>query len=384
MIRLRPGDEAEGERNVSELPAISLFSGAGGLDLGAEQAGYAIKASVECERDAAETLRANFPDSTVLERDIKTLPAEEILEAAGLKAGEAELLIGGPPCTPFSKSGYWIEYKRKGLDPDASLLDHYLRVLAETRPRTFLLENVYGLAYRNHNAPWLESLLDAARSLGYHVEYRVLLAADYGVPQRRQRVFVLGSRDRQPVFPEPTHSGPHETRTKYDVSLMPHVTAGEVIGDLAERNDLAEEQESVDGKWGHLLPEIPPGDNYLYYTAKRGHPKPIFEWRKRYWSFLLKLDPEQPSPTIQAQPGPYVGPFHWHNRRLRLPEILRLQTFPDGYPVAGSRRSTQVQVGNAVPPHLAEQVSRVLAATAGSSARSRRTRQRSRTLPAPA
>jgi DNA (cytosine-5)-methyltransferase 1 len=369
---------------VSERPAISLFSGAGGLDLGAERAGYAIKASVEYERDAAETLRANFPHSEILERDIKTLPAEEILEAAGLKSGEAELLIGGPPCTPFSKSGYWIEYKRKGLDPDASLLDHYLRVLAETRPRTFLLENVYGLAYRNHNAPWLESLVGAARSLGYHVEYRVLLAADYGVPQRRQRVFVLGSRDRRPDFPQPTHSGPHETRTSYDASLTPHVTAGEALGDLAGRDELAEEQESVDGKWGHLLPEIPPGDNYLFFTAKRGHPTPIFEWRKRYWSFLLKLDPAQPSPTIQAQPGPYVGPFHWHNRRLRLPEILRLQTFPDGYTVVGSRRSAQVQVGNAVPPQLAEQVSRALAPTAGSSARSRRTRRQRRTLPAPA
>src|SRR5262245_27268713 len=118
MIRRRPSDEAGGERSVSELPAISLFSGAGGLDLGAERAGYAICASVEHERHAAATLRANFPRSTVLERDIKQLPADEILEAAGLRSGEAELLVGGPPCTPFSKSGYWLEYKRKGLDPD--------------------------------------------------------------------------------------------------------------------------------------------------------------------------------------------------------------------------------------------------------------------------
>jgi DNA (cytosine-5)-methyltransferase 1 len=321
-----------------------------------------MRASVEYDRDAVETLRANFPQSEILERDIKTLTAAEVLEAAGLKAGEAELLIGGPPCTPFSKSGNWLEYKRKGLDPDASLLDHYLRVLAETRPRTFCLENVFGLAYRNHNAPWLEILLGAAQDLGYHVAYKVLLAADYGVPQRRQRLFILGSKDRLPTFPEPTHSGPHETRTRYDESLTPHVTAGEAIGDLAKRKSLAEEQESVNGKYGHLLPEIPPGDNYLFFTAKRGHPNPLFEWRKRYWSFLLKLDPKQPSPTIQAQPGPYVGPFHWHNRRLRLPEILRLQTFPDDHVIIGSRRSAQVQVGNAVPPALAEQVFQCFAA----------------------
>jgi DNA (cytosine-5)-methyltransferase 1 len=145
-----------------------------------------------------------------------------------------------------------------------------------------------------------------------------------------------------PTFPDPTHSGPHETRTKYDASLTPHVTTGEAIGDLVGRDDLAERQEAVNGKYGHLLPSIPPGDNYLYFTAKRGHPQPIFEWRKRFWSFLLKLDPAQPSPTIQAQPGPYVGPFHWLDRRLRLPEVLRLQTFPDGYKIVGSRRSAQM------------------------------------------
>ncbi len=349
---------------MSELPAISLFSGAGGLDLGAESAGYAIRASVEHEHDAAETLRANFPNSAILNRDIKTLSTKELIRAAGLRKGEAELLVGGPPCTPFSKSGNWLEYKRKGLDPEASLLDHYLRVLAETRPRTFLLENVYGLAYRNHNMPWLEHLLKAAGDLGYYVNHRVLLAADFGVPQRRQRLFVLGSRSRMPEFPEPTHSGPHETRTKYDETLTPHVTTGDAIGDLADRDELAEEQEAVNGKYGHLLPEIPPGSNYLFFTAKRGHPKPLFEWRKRYWSFLLKLDPAQPSPTIQAQPGPYVGPFHWNNRRLRLGEILRLQTFPEDHSIAGSRRSAQVQVGNAVPPVLAQRVAAALRAAA--------------------
>jgi DNA (cytosine-5)-methyltransferase 1 len=360
MIRRRPSEAAGGERSVSDLPAISLFSGAGGLDLGVERAGYRVRASVELDRDASETLRRSFPGSTVLERDIRTLPAEEILAAANLARGDAALLVGGPPCTPFSKSGNWLEYKRKGLDPEASLLDHYLRVLYGTLPVTFLLENVYGLAYRNHNAPWLEKLLVAARDLGYQVRYRVLLAADYGVPQRRQRLFVLGSREDEPGFPDPTHSGPHETRTSYDRALSAHVTTGEAIGDLEERDDLFEPEEVVNGKYGHLLPGIPPGDNYLFYTAKRGHPAPLFGWRKRFWSFLLKLSPDEPSPTIQAQPGPYVGPFHWRNRRLRLPEIKRLQTFPDDYEIVGSRRSAQVQIGNAVPPLLAEQIAGVL------------------------
>jgi DNA (cytosine-5)-methyltransferase 1 len=365
MIRRRPSLDAGGERSVSELAAISLFSGAGGLDLGVERAGYRVLAALEYDADAAATLRANFPRTQVLERDIRAVETSELLEVAGLGAGEADLLIGGPPCTPFSKSGNWLEYKRTGKDGNADLLDHYLRILSEAKPRTFLLENVFGLAYRNHNAFWLRRLLSAFRELGYQVDHKVLLAADYGVPQRRQRLFILGSKDGTPIFPEPTHSGPHETR-HWDDSLPRHMSTREAIGDLVDRDDLREPEEIADGTFGHLLPDVPPGDNYLYFTAKRGHPKPLFEWRSRYWNFLLKLDPEQPSPTIQAQPGPWVGPFHWHNRRLRIAEIKRLQTFPDDYEIVGTRRSAQVQIGNAVPPLLAEGLATVLAAAARS------------------
>jgi DNA (cytosine-5)-methyltransferase 1 len=348
---------------MSELAAISLFSGAGGLDLGVERAGYRVVAALEYDADSAATLRANFRATPVLARDIRTVKTIELLGTAGLKAGEADLLVGGPPCTPFSKSGNWLEYKRTGNDANADLLDHYLRVLSEARPRAFLLENVFGLAYRNHNAFWLRRLLSTFGELGYQVDHRVLLAADYGVPQRRQRLFILGSKDSMPAFPQPTHSGPHETR-RWDDTLPRHVSSSEAIEDLLNRDDLAEPEEVTGGTFGHLLPEVPPGDNYLYFTAKRGHPRPLFEWRSRYWNFLLKLDPEQPSPTIQAQPGPWVGPFHWNNRRLRLLEIKRLQTFPDDYEIVGSRRSAQIQVGNAVPPLLAEQLAASLARAA--------------------
>jgi DNA (cytosine-5)-methyltransferase 1 len=126
-----------------------------------------------------------------------------------------------------------------------------------------------------------------------------------------------------------------------------------------------EPSEKVNGKWGHLLPAIPPGDNYLFYTAERGHPDPVFDWRSRYWSFLLKLDPERPSPTIQASPGPNIGPFHWESRRLRIPEVKRLMTFPDDFNIVGKRGSAQAQLGNAVPPLLAEHVAKAVAASLG-------------------
>lgn len=346
---------------VPALSAISLFAGAGGLDLGAEQAGFSIRVAVEHDRDACISLRANFPETAVFERDIRRVDAKELLATARLKPGEPELLIGGPPCTPFSKSGYWLEQKRRGLDPEASLLEHYVRVLDEARPRMFLLENVFALAYANANRPWLAFLLESFERLGYHVVQRTVLAADYGVPQRRQRLILLGSLEGLPAFPAPTHTGPHERRAWDRNGRRPHVTAGAALADLVDRNDLAEPEEEVGGKYGHLLPGIPAGDNYLFYTAKRGHTTPLFGWRKRYWSFLLKLDPGQPAPTIQAQPGPYVGPFHWHNRRLRLLEIKRLQTFPDDFVICGNRRSAQRQIGNAVPPLLGRRIAEVLA-----------------------
>lgn len=346
---------------MSTLSAISLFSGAGGLDLGVQQAGFAIRAAVEHDSDACRSLRANFRETAVVEGDIRHVSTKDLLAAAKLKSGDFELLVGGPPCTPFSKSGYWIEAKRQGLDPEASLLEHYVRVLDEARPRMFLLENVFALAYANNNRPWLDFLLEAFDRLGYAVTQKTVLAADYGVPQRRQRLILIGSLDGAPAMPDPTHTGPHERRVWDAHGRSPHVTTGEKIGDLAGRDDLAESEEVVAGKYGHLLGDIPPGGNYLFYTAKRGHPNPVFGWRKRYWSFLLKLDPDQPAPTIQAQPGPYVGPFHWSNRRLRCLEIKRLQTFPDDFVIWGNRRSFQRQVGNAVPPLLGRRIAEVLA-----------------------
>jgi DNA (cytosine-5)-methyltransferase 1 len=136
--------------------AISLFSGAGGLDLGIEAAGFRVATAVEDDADAALTMEKNFHHlvSPVIRRDILDVPTREILHRAGLRGRQRpDLLIGGPPCTPFSKSGFWLEWKRAGLDPGASLLQAYTRVLAEAKPRAFILENVYALTYNNTATP---------------------------------------------------------------------------------------------------------------------------------------------------------------------------------------------------------------------------------------
>jgi DNA (cytosine-5)-methyltransferase 1 len=162
-------------------------------------------------------------------------------------------------------------------------------------------------------------------------------------------------------WPADTHAGPHERRVEWDDALPPHVSAGEALAGLQNELNPSEFEERVEGTYAEELCEVPPGDNYLFLTAKRGHPRPRFKWRSRYWSFLLKLHPARPSPTIQGQPGPWVGPFHWENRRLRVAEIKRLMTFPDDYVVCGGRRDQQLQLGNAVPPLLAQRVARQLA-----------------------
>lgn len=342
--------------------AISLFSGAGGLDLGVERAGYEVRAAVEWDRDAAATMEKNFQGlaSPVIQRDILKVPTRQILEAAGLRQGERpELLVGGPPCTPFSKSGFWLEWKREGLDPDASLLQEYTRVLKEARPHRFVLENVYALTYTNKaSRPAYDRLVREIDDAGYHFVAKVLNAADYGVPQSRPRLFIIGVPKDEPLpaHPAPSHGGLWERRLSGNPARS-HVTAGEALRGLVSQPEPSEE---VNGLYGHLLPGIPPGDNYLFYTEKRGHPEPLFKWRGKYWSFLLKLSPDKPSPTIQAQPGPYVGPFHWENRRLRVSEIKRLFTYPDEFEVVGGRVSAQAQLGNSVPPLLAEKVVRAL------------------------
>jgi DNA (cytosine-5)-methyltransferase 1 len=363
------------------LPIVSLFSGAGGLDLaverclgGPQEPGdgsrelLRVAVALDREPDAVATLRRNF-SSPVLEEDILRISTHAILKTGGLSRGDAALVVGGPPCTPFSKSGFWLDYKRESRDPNASLLDEYARVVDESRPEAFMLENVQGLTYRTH-AEQFKRLLKRLQAAGYNPRWKVLNAADYGVPQLRKRVFVVGRRDGQPFhFPEPTHSGWTEHSRDFDRAKMPYVTAGEVLKDLLPGEP--EPGEAVKGQFADLAASIPPGENYLWHSDRTGKGgQPVFRWRSRYWTFLLRLDPDRPATTLQAQPGPWVGPFHWENvldgcgreraRRLRVTEMLRLMTFPDDYQLVGDRRSAQRQLGNAVPVDLGRVVIRAL------------------------
>jgi len=359
-------------RGAPHLKAISLYTGVGGLDFGFEAAGFETAVALELDPVACRTLRLNRPWE-VMEGDIHHITTGEILEKAGLGVGEADILIGGPPCQPFSKSGYWARGDSRRLkDERSGTLRAYLRVLREARPKAFLLENVQGIAYRDKDEGLRQILdelatIDAEHGTRYRESavWQSVNAASYGAPQLRERVFVIGSRDGVPfAFPEATHAPSERVASGEAAGLAPYRTVWDALGDLPERPN--DPELAASGKWADLLPTIPEGQNYLWHTprsacapenAARGA-RALFGWRTRYWSFLLKLAKDQPSWTIQAQPGSAIGPFHWTSRKLSAQELCRLQTFPDGLEFDCSRSAVQKLLGNAVTSLVAEVLAR--------------------------
>ncbi len=240
-------------------------------------------------------------------------------------------------------------------DPRAATLQEYLRVVGETLPEVFVLENVHGIAYSGKEEGLLFLLLkleeiNREKGVSYEPYWKVLNAADYGVPQLRQRFFLVAHREGKAFdFPEPTH-GPEGILSKE------YAVTWDALADV-EVGEEELEGLKVRGKWADLLPSIPEGWNYLWHTEQGGG-VPLFGWRTRYWNFLLKLAKAKPAWTITANPGPATGPFHWESRRLSPRELAALQTFPKGIRFAGNYRDVQRQIGNAVPSLLAEVLGR--------------------------
>ena len=340
------------------INVLSIYSGGGGIDCGFKDAGFDICYSTDFWEPACETLRINHIGKLVECLDIRDIDYSKSLGRIGLKASDIDCLVGGPPCPAYSKSRFYRTEKKRALEDESSFtLYEYFRALEEIRPRVFFFENVFGFVYKPHREAF-DSLSLKADELGYDISSKVVNAANYGVPQIRERFICVGIKRGSGgpfVFPEETHFNPEKANGSGRNGKKNWVTCREAIGDLDV--DLPEDIHMQAGsKHRELLKLVPPGDNYLYFTAERGHPNPIFKWRSRYWSFLLKLSPEKPSWTIQASFSNNMGPFHWKNRFLRISEIKRIQTFPDDYELYGDFREQWRQVGNAVPPLLVTQI----------------------------
>jgi DNA (cytosine-5)-methyltransferase 1 len=335
----------------SNTIAISLFSGAGGLDIASFLADVPVIVNTDIDNDCLETLKQNelFENTVTISGDLHQISSDIFKSYVPKNKRKKVIIIGGAPCQPFSKAGYWVGNKsRRGInDPRATLVDEYLRIVSDINPDGFVFENVESLLHPT-NSSIVDSFITIINDLGYNYLIVRANALDYGVPQKRKRLFILGSKNTfKNSEPKKTHCTAENAVRE---GLKPYVSVGEVISPYSG-DEYAEEYEvAKGGTYYDDLCQVPPGMNYKALTAWAGYENPKFVADKRFWSFLLKLSPTEPSWTITAQPGPWVGPFHWDNRRLRVPEIAAIQTFPAGYKFYGSRRSVQKQIGNAVPP----------------------------------
>ena len=357
--------------HLPNLTLASLFSGGMGLDLGLERAGFRVRFAADSMPAAVETIRANRPEMPVFSGDIRGLSGKAILKLAGLQKGELDLLSGGPPCQSFSTAG-----RRLGLDDTEKgpLLFEFVRLIHETQPRAFLLENVKGLLsastvwrqlpYNNngkriqgHHGTLLDVLLDRIKSIGYSVAYQEVNAADYGVPQTRIRVFFIGYRDgRSPTFPPPSHSRTPGLFTRRWEVARPCLEGPESVDSHCARFSPRKmrylKMVPPGGNWRDLPAEIQKASMGRAFFAKGG--------RCGYWR---RLGYDEPAPTILTEPqNASTSLCHpkW-NRPLSVSECARLQTFPDEWKFCGRGSDRYRLVGNAVPVRLAEAIGRHIA-----------------------
>ncbi len=329
------------EHDIPTIRTLSLFSGAGGLDIGFNDVGFDIIESVEIEDKFCKTLELNSGEGKRFENT--KVNCIDIREYKGEDLGRIDFIIGGPPCQTFSAAGRRANGVLGTMDERGILFREYVRLLKQLSPVGFLFENVYGIVGAQGGQAW-EEILKSFSEVGYKLFYRIVDAADYGVPQHRERLIIVGLKEGEFKFPRPTH-GPDSLDDE------PFYNAETAVAGVQLTEE--ESKPGIGGRYGSLLDDIPPGLNYSFYTEEMGHPNPIFAWRSKFSDFLYKADPNTPVRTIKASGGAYTGPFHWNNRFFAYGEYKRLQTFPDDYEISGSKQIAVKQIGNSVPPQLA-------------------------------
>lgn len=353
---------------------ISLFSGALGLDLGLEAAGFEIAVAVECNKFAVKTIKLNRPDITVIEKKLENVPTKSLLREAGLKPGEADVVAGGPSCQSFSTVGQ----RESVSDPRGKMFHGFLRVVRGVRPRFFVMENVRGVlsaavCHRplNRRGPGYPPLLRAEelgsafvlvlkelKKTGYYVTFGLLNAADYGVPQRRERLVFIGSRDGEPVsMPPKTHV---ETPTDGQASW---VSMKEALDRLEQPEPLCSElcrskksilrKVSAGGNWRDLTPHMQ--EKALGAAFK--------SWGGRV-GFFRRLAWDRPTPALTTRPDSKATMLIHPDelRPLSVQEYARVQQFPGDWEFSGGVLQKYKQIGNAVPVGLGRAIGEAILA----------------------
>lgn len=358
---------------MRNIKVVSLFSGGGGLDLGFVEEGYDIIWANDNNYDAVETYKANIGNHIVF-ADINDLNIEDI--------PRADIIIGGPPCQSFSLAG-----KRQTEDKRGQLVWKYIDIIKHVQPQAFVFENVTGLlSAKNSRGKLIINLLkDAFLTIGYNVKMQVLNAADYGIPQRRKRVIIVGLKTgKQFKFPDPTHS-------INDLSLKKYVSVRDALDDLpaAINNENLEIKyirkpmnayqrlmHNANSVTEHFIPTMSELDKYIISYVKPGGnymdiPKDVKSERIRrlqkeggHTTCYGRLDPDMPSYTINTyfnRPNVGCNIHYQENRLITVREALRLQSFPDSYKIVSrSKQGRNLIVGNAVPPLLAKVIAKEL------------------------
>ena len=360
------------------MKSISLFSGAGGMDIGIRQAGFEVLANVEFDEHCCSTLRAaarrESLKAKIIETDIRTLNPYDLMAEINVEKGDTSLLFGGPPCQSFSLAG-----KQLGLnDSRGLLLYEMIRFADAIRPKIVLIEQVKGLlsskAENNRRGEVFEDFLTGLEDIGYVPKWRIILAADFGVPQLRERLFIVATRDKNGfVFPERTHAPLSECNRLF--SFKPHVGIGQVISDLDKPYIKISRQKIFDREDSHVdvtpirdrerIAQVPEG-NHLAAQMHLGE-----DLRKGLSSKdttkYLRLHRNRPSNTLRC------GEIFYHpieNRYLTPKEYMRIHGYPDDYIIKGPIRSRtgtvrnldqHRQVANSVPPPLAKVLGEAIA-----------------------
>jgi len=328
------------------IKAVSLFSGGGGLDLGMEAVGIRVAAASDLEEYACSTIRQNFPHTLVIgppshDGDIKNHAPAKFLRLAGLHVSDLDVVVGGPPCQPFSIASNQrflkqdARFKRRGFADEikGGLIEQFLHFVAATKPTCFIMENVPGILEID-NGRALGNLLDIVASSGYKISPPAILdSVNFGIPQRRRRCFILGTRRQTP---------PLLPKASSEIPGMPNVPRTSVAHALLG-----------------ISPRCPNHVCRNHEIASIERYKKLAFGERELLGRVDRLDPTAPSKTIISGGSNGGGRSHLHPfiaRTLSVRESARLQTFPDNYAFSGSIARQFTQVGNAVPPFLAAQI----------------------------
>lgn len=349
---------SQGAPSLSERRTlVSLFTGAGGLDIGLEMAGFTTVKAVDSDADCVASLRHNQQRGRIGVLEPPLLAEASILQATvedisgdALRPPDADgdwvpdLLAGGPPCQPFSSAGHMLSIH----DPRGRLFEHFVRLANELKPRIILFENVRGLvtAVGPHGQPGeaLKLVKDAFESIGYATSFALLNAADYGAPQRRVRLFMFGSRDvRLPEFPPSTHA--EELANSMFEDRERWVTLGEFLQTMPQSS--ADDIDLPGAALASMLENIQPGSG-LKSAGAREKTRPGGHWGYKQGTFIADL--RKPARTVTAAATQdWIRDTQGRLRRLTWRECAALQGFPREWEFVGNKASRFRQIGNAVP-----------------------------------